>query len=71
MEVDYNQRTVTHTSLKKLPWSVLPYPDYETLTIQHLFRENARRFKERQHLGFRPYDKETKKWVRCFVYYIN
>jgi hypothetical protein len=67
MEVDHSQRSHILTTHNKLPWSVMPYPDYDSLTVQYLFRENARRYKNREHLGFRPFDKETKKWVSNFV----
>jgi hypothetical protein len=67
MEVDFSQRTLIYTTKHTFPTSTRPYTDYDKITVQYMFRENARRYKNREHLGFRPYNNETKQWVRNLI----
>jgi hypothetical protein len=67
-EVDWSERTPIHTTKNVFPYST-KYYDIDGLTIHHMFRENAKRYKDRKHHGYRPYNKETKKWVCRYIFF--
>jgi hypothetical protein len=65
MEIDPTQRSAIRATKNHYPHLPYPYPDIKDITVQYMFRQNAIKYKNRNHMGFRPYDPETKKWV-CF-----
>jgi hypothetical protein len=60
------ERSEIHTTKALFPYSTKFY-EIIGLTVTHITRNNAKKFPDNNHLGWRIYDKETKKYVYFFL----